>query len=63
MSILSVLHKDQPGAAARTVATADDARTLGFTNVQTRYEPQTGHHTVTGQAPTAPDDASKIHPR
>jgi hypothetical protein len=60
MSILSVLHKDQPGAASRTAATADDARALGFTNVQTRYEPQTGHHTVTGTPPPAPNDPSSI---
>lgn len=60
MSILSVLHQNQPGAAARTAATADDARTLGFHDVQTHYEPQTGHHTVTGEPPAAPNNASSI---
>lgn len=55
MNVLSVLHQNQPGAAARTAATADDARTLGFRDVQTHYEPQTGHHTVTGEPPKAPE--------
>ncbi|MFG3051860.1 hypothetical protein ACGFZP_13045 [Kitasatospora sp. NPDC048239] len=53
MKLLQSLHKDQPGAAAQIAATADDARTLGFENVATHYEPQTGHHTVTGDLPAA----------
>lgn len=48
---LSEIHRDEPGAAARTVATAEDARALGFTNVETGYQPNTGMHTVTGEYP------------
>lgn len=51
MSLISVLHETVPGAASRTAATADDARTLGFTNVETHYEPASGNHTVTGDLP------------
>ncbi|MEU6233823.1 hypothetical protein [Kitasatospora sp. NPDC047058] len=53
MKLLQSLHRDKPGAASTIAATADDARTLGFENVQTHYEPQTGHHTVTGDLPAA----------
>lgn len=56
---LSVIHDSVFGSAARTVATAHDARTLGFTNVQTRYEPQTGNHVVTGEPPAVPDTYSR----
>jgi hypothetical protein len=48
---LSEIPDSEPGAASRTVACADDARNLGFTNVETGYQPQTGMHTVTGEYP------------
>lgn len=48
---LSEIHRDVPGAATRTVATAVDAEHLGFTRVETHYEPATGLHTVTGDYP------------
>lgn len=51
MKLLASLHKDQPAAAARIAATADDARALGFQDVQTHYEPATGQHTVTADLP------------
>lgn len=51
MKLLQSLHRDAPGAAGRIAATADDAKTLGFENVQTHYEPTTGQHTVTGDLP------------
>ncbi|MGW2371713.1 hypothetical protein [Kitasatospora sp. NPDC001683] len=51
MMELQSLHQDQPGAAARIAATAEDARQLGFERVETRYEPQTGFHTVSGELP------------
>ncbi|WP_354643890.1 hypothetical protein [Kitasatospora camelliae] len=53
MKLLSALHKDQHGAAGRIAATAEDAKTLGFENVQTGYDPRTGMHTVTGDLPAA----------
>ena len=48
---LSTIHQGQPGAATRTVACARDAQQLGFTRVETHYEPLTGNHTVTGEYP------------
>jgi hypothetical protein len=48
---LSEIHDSQPGAAGRTVATAADAEHLGYANVETGYQPQTGMHTVTGDYP------------
>lgn len=53
---LSQIHHDEPGAATRTIATAEDARALGFNHVETHYEPQTGMHTVTG---TYPDTSAR----
>ncbi|MFF0409104.1 hypothetical protein ACFYUY_01545 [Kitasatospora sp. NPDC004745] len=53
MKLLQSLHRDQRGAAERVAATAEDARSLGFSNVETHYEPQTGFHTVTGDLPAA----------
>ncbi|MGA5820855.1 hypothetical protein ACPC54_23680 [Kitasatospora sp. NPDC094028] len=53
MTELAALPDSTYGAAARIAATADDARQLGFTNVETRYEPQTGYHVVTGDLPAA----------
>ncbi|MEV8324557.1 hypothetical protein [Kitasatospora sp. NPDC056731] len=53
MRLLQSLHRDKPGAAAQITATADDARALGFENVETHFEPQTGHHTVTADLPAA----------
>jgi hypothetical protein len=44
VKLLQSLHEGQRGAAARIVATAEDAP---------RYEPQTGLHTVTGDLPAA----------
>ena len=58
MGLISSISNSARGAAGRTAATAEDAKTLGFTNVQTHYEPQTGHHTVTGEPPKAPDAPS-----
>jgi hypothetical protein len=55
MSLLSSISNGVRGAAGQTAATAQDARDLGFTNVQTHYEPTTGQHTVTGEPPTVPD--------
>lgn len=55
MGLLSSISNRSHGAASRTVAVAQDARTLGFTNVQTAYEPGTEQHTVTGEPPTVPD--------
>jgi hypothetical protein len=52
VKLLQSLHRDAPGAPARIAATADDARALGFENVQTHYEPATGQHTVTGDLPS-----------
>ncbi|OKI16599.1 hypothetical protein [Streptomyces sp. CB03911] len=51
MKLLSVIHASKPGAAAQAVATARDARQLGFTNVETHYLPATREHTVTGDLP------------
>jgi negative regulator of sigma E activity len=51
VKLLSIIHASKPGAAARTVATANDAVKLGFTNVETHYLPQTREHTVTGDLP------------
>ncbi|MFD0405562.1 hypothetical protein [Kitasatospora sp. NPDC127116] len=51
MTLFQSLHKDTPGAAAQITATAEDARSLGFENVETHFEPQTGLHTVTGDLP------------
>ncbi|MEU4296381.1 hypothetical protein [Kitasatospora aureofaciens] len=51
MTELAALPDSTYGAAARIAATADDARQLGFENVETRYEPQTGYHTVSGELP------------
>lgn len=42
-------------AGARTVQKAEQARDLGYTNVQTHYEPATDTHTVTGEPPTVLD--------
>lgn len=42
-------------AASRTVEKAEQARQLGYTNVQTHYEPTTGTHTVTGEPPKPPE--------
>jgi hypothetical protein len=53
VKLLQSLSKDKPGAASIIAATAEDAKALGFENVQTHYEPQTGHHTVTGDLPAA----------
>jgi predicted aspartyl protease len=53
VSQIQSLHENQAGAASRIAATAADARRLGFENVETHYEPQTGHHTVTGDLPAA----------
>lgn len=51
VKLLQSLRNDQPGAAARIAATADDARALGFENVETHYHPATSEHTVTGDLP------------
>lgn len=51
MKLLSIIHASKPGAAAQTVATANDARQLGFTDVETHYSPTTREHTVTGDLP------------
>jgi len=53
VKLLASFHQSKAGAPAQAVATAEDARRLGFENVQTHYEPQTGHHTVTGDLPAA----------
>lgn len=46
-------------AADRTVAKAQQAEQLGYTDVQTHYHPGTdgkpGTHSVTGTPPAAPD--------
>lgn len=55
MSLLSSISNNVRGAAGQTAAVAQDARDLGFTNVETHYEPQTGQHTVTGEPPAVPD--------
>jgi hypothetical protein len=55
MGLLSSINNSVRGAASQTVAIAEDARTLGFTNVQTAYEPGTEQHTVTGEPPAVPD--------
>ena len=49
---LSEIHDSQHGAACPTVATAADAQRLGYTHVETGYQPQTGMHTVTADPPT-----------
>jgi hypothetical protein len=54
MGILARIANN-PGAASKTVHTADQARALGYRNVQTHYEPPTDTHTVTGTAPTVPN--------
>lgn len=51
MKLLSIIRDDKPGAAAIIAATADDARALGFTDVETHYSPTTREHTVTGALP------------
>jgi hypothetical protein len=44
-----------PGAASTTVHAAETARELGYTNVQTGYEPPTKTHVVTGTPPAVPN--------
>lgn len=44
-----------PNAPARTVEKAQQASDLGYTDVQTHYEPPTDTHTVTGTPPAVPD--------
>lgn len=44
-----------PNAAATTVAKAEQARELGYTNVQTGYEPPTQTHVITGTPPNVPE--------
>ncbi|MFD9124927.1 hypothetical protein [Kitasatospora sp. NPDC059571] len=56
MATITVLHHSAPGAPARIAAIADEARALGYTNVETTYEPHTGNHVVTGDSPE-PDQA------
>jgi hypothetical protein len=53
VTLFQSLHDDEPGAASRIAATAADARKLGFENVETHFEPETGLHTVTGDLPAA----------
>lgn len=48
---LSEIPATERGAAGRTAAVAVDAKKLGFTHVETRYEPQTGTYVVTGDYP------------
>lgn len=51
MKLLAAFHTDKPGAAAQAAATADEARALGFRNVESHYLPATHEHTVTGDLP------------
>ncbi|MEV7770534.1 hypothetical protein [Kitasatospora sp. NPDC086791] len=51
MRLLKARHESQSGAASQIAATAEDARVLGWENVETHYEPLTGYHTVTGVLP------------
>lgn len=44
-----------PGAATTTIAKAEQARELGYTNVHTGYEPPTDTHVVTGTPPPVPE--------
>lgn len=53
MDTIAVLHRDAPGAPARVAAIADEARQLGFEQVETHYEPATGNHTVTVDSPNS----------
>jgi hypothetical protein len=58
---LSTIHNSAHGAASLTAAIKHDAERLGFTNVQTGYEPPTGMHTVTGTPPVVPDTPPTGH--
>jgi hypothetical protein len=48
---LSEIPDTERGAASRTAAVAVDAKKLGFTNVETGYQPNTGTYTVTCDDP------------
>jgi len=51
VKLLAAFSENKRGAAAQAVATADDARRLGFENVETHYLPASREHTVTGDLP------------
>jgi hypothetical protein len=55
---IAVLHRGAPGAAARIAATASEARTFGYSDVETTYEPRTGTYVVTGHSPEHPSQCA-----
>lgn len=51
MKLFATYPAGKPNSPALAAATANDARALGFQDVETHYLPATHEHTVTGNLP------------